>query len=220
MSHGLTFLSSYVFGRYLDIVSYGAEGGSGPRDPENFALSYGPSDMDVRHRFVSSYIWQIPKMEKFSGISGAFINGWSVQGIADLQTGSPFSVNSSENTAANGVGGDTADLVSGQKISVSHKSIRGYFNTHAFQNAAPATYGDTGRNFMYGPSLVNFDTSFFKQIPLSERLGKMEFRAELFNTFNHANFGNPDNTVGDGTFGQILSARDPRFVQFALKWMF
>jgi hypothetical protein len=87
-------------------------------------------------------------------------------------------------------------------------------------NATPNTFGSTGRNFLTGPGLVNFDTSFFKEFPISDRFGKIEFRAELFNTFNHPNFYNPDNTVGDGTFGQLTSARDPRFVQFALKYLF
>jgi hypothetical protein len=63
------------------------------------------------------------------------------------------------------------------------------------------------------------DFSLFKDFQVTEA-SKIEFRSEFFNLFNHANFFNPDYTVGDGTFGQILSARDPRFVQFALKYLF
>jgi Carboxypeptidase regulatory-like domain/TonB-dependent Receptor Plug Domain len=220
MNHGLTFLTSYVFARYLDIISYGAEGGTGPRDPENFALNYGPSDMNVKHRFVGSYIWQIPKFASMHGFTSAALNGWSVQGIADIQTGSPYSINSNQDRAARGVGNDTADLVPGQAASIPNRSRHEYFNTAAFVNAAPNTFGDTGRNFLTGPGLTNFDTSFFKEFPISERFGKVQFRGELFNTFNHPNFKNPDNTVGDGTFGQLTTANDPRFVQFALKYLF
>ena len=68
MKDGLTFLASYVYASYLDIISYGAEGGTGPRDPENFALNYGPSDHNVRHRFAASYIWQFPKVQQFNGV--------------------------------------------------------------------------------------------------------------------------------------------------------
>jgi hypothetical protein len=74
---------------------------------------------------------------------------------------------------------------------------------------------------LYGPGLVNFDVSFFKEFRISERWGKLQFREENFNLFNHPNFGLPDSTVTDGTaFGQIFSANDPRFVQFALKEIF
>ena len=106
---GLTFLASYVYASYLDIVSYGAEGGTGPRDPENFALSYGPSDHNVRHRFVASYIWQFPKVQQFHGVTSAVLNGWSIQGIGTVQTGAPYSINSNQDTAARAIGNDTAD---------------------------------------------------------------------------------------------------------------
>jgi hypothetical protein len=77
----------------------------------------------------------------------------------------------------------------------------------------------TGRNLLNGPSLVNVDMSLFKEFQVHDH-GKVQFRSELFNLFNHPNFYNPDNTVGDGTFGQILSARDGRITQFALKYLF
>jgi hypothetical protein len=220
MKKGLTFLASYVFAKYLDIISYGAEGGTGPRDPENFSLNYGPSDMNVKHRFVASYIWQFPKAQMFHGISNAILNGWSIQGIVTVQTGAPYSINSNQDRAARGIGNDTADLVANESPSISNRSRREYFNTAAFVNAAPNTFGSSGRNFLTGPGLANFDTSFFKEFPISERFGKIEFRSEFFNTFNHPNFYNPDNTVGDGTFGQLTSSRDPRFIQFALKYLF
>jgi hypothetical protein len=72
---------------------------------------------------------------------------------------------------------------------------------------------------LFGPSRVDFDFSLFKEFPIREA-GKVQFRSEFFNLFNHPNFQNPDNTVGDGTFGQILSASDGRIAQFALKYLF
>jgi hypothetical protein len=89
---GSTFLASYVFGKYLDIISYGQAGGLGPRDPENFALSYGPSDNDVRQRFVASYIWVFSEVERFNGAVNGIFNNRQVQGIIDPQTGTPYSV--------------------------------------------------------------------------------------------------------------------------------
>jgi hypothetical protein len=223
--HGIEFLGSYVWGRYLDIESYGAEGGTGPRDPYNLGLSYGPSDNDVRHRFVISYIWQVPKMKRFSGASSALLNGWQVQGITTIQSGSPFTVSSGVDTALTGIGGETADLVAGQRPTLAHTSkaqeISEWFNTSAFQVAAWGTYGQSARNMLYGPGIVNFDFSLFKEFMISERWGRIQFRNEYFNLFNHANFYNPDSNLADGSaFGQIFNARDPRFIQFALKWVF
>ena len=224
-SHGLEFLGSYVYGKYLDIESFGAEGGTGPRDPYNLALSYGPSDNDVRHRFVISYIWQIPKMTRFTGLSSALLNNWQVQGIITVQSGSPFTLASGVDTALTGIGGETADLVAGQSPTISHGSkaqeISEWFNTAAFIRAAWGTYGTSARNLLYGPGLVNFDFSLVKEFPISERWGQIQFRNEYFNLFNHANLLNPDGNVQDGSsFGQIFNARDPRFIQFALKWIF
>lgn len=217
--HGFSILASYVFAKYLDIVSYTAEGGNGPRDPENFALNYGPSDNDVRHRFTASYIYQLPKWGAAHGLVAGVVNGWQNQGIITAQTGAPYSINSGLDTAAAGVGGEFADLVPGQSVKPANRSLSSYFNPAAFTNAAPGTVGNTRRNFLNGPSLVNVDLSLFKEFQVFEH-GKVQFRSELFNLFNHPNFYNPDNTVGDGTFGRVQSARDPRIAQFALKYLF
>jgi hypothetical protein len=222
--NGFSLLASYVWANYLDVVSYTAEGGNGPRDPTDFRLSYGPSDNNVRNRFAGSYIYQFPKFQSLHGIGSILLNDWQNQSIITIQTGSPYSINSSLDTAATGVGGETADLTGVAALPPGGRSNSAYFNTAAFQNAAGGTFGETGRNFLTGPSLINFDFSLFKEFPVWEH-GKVQFRGELFNLFNHPNFNNPDNTVGDGTFGQITSARSlgtgaPRVAQFALKYLF
>jgi hypothetical protein len=143
-----------------------------------------------------------------------------------MQTGFPFTVYSGPDTSLTGIGSETADPVAGVSPNLSSgrshsKRVAEYFNTAAFQVAQWGTYGSVGRNSLYGPGLVNFDVSFFKEFRISERWGKLQFREENFNLFNHPNFGLPDSTVTDGTaFGQIFSANDPRFVQFALKEIF
>ena len=216
---GFSLLASYVWAKYLDIVSYTAEGGNGPRNPENFAQSYGPSDNDVRHRFAASYIYALPKLQTSHSLVSGVVNGWQNQGIITAQTGAPYSINSQTDSAAAGVGSVLADAVPGVRSSISNKGVNGYFNTAAFTSAAPGTVGSTGRNLLNGPSLVNVDTSLFKDFNVFEH-GKIQFRAELFNLFNHPNFYNPDNTVGDGSFGQLTSVRDARIAQFALKYLF
>ena len=221
--HGLTFSTSYVYGKYLDVVSQGAEGQNGPRDPTNFGLSYGPSDNDVKHRFVASYIWQIPQMHGLHGAASGVLNHWELQGITIAQSGTPFTILSNTDTSLTGIGSDTAAPVSGVAPNVGHYSYSGsslfFLNPSAYQNAPFGTYGVLGRNSFYGPKYVNFDFSLFKEFPISERAGKVQFRSEFFNLFNHPNFFNPNSTVGSA-LGQITGAHDPRFIQFALKWLF
>lgn len=218
-SNGFSLMASYVFGKYLDIISYGAEGGLGPRDPTNFRLNYGPSDSDVRHRVTASYIYQIPRWTSAHGLLSGIVNDWQNQGIIDVQTGHPYTINSSNDTAATGIGGDFADFVPGVSVSPAHRGVLSYFNPAAFREAANDTFGNTSRNFLFGPSLTNVNFSLFKDFPIRE-YGKIEFRSEFFNLFNHPNFNNPDSTVGDGTFGQLTSAQDGRITQFALKYLF
>jgi hypothetical protein len=225
-SRGLTLLGSYVWSKTLDVESFGAEGGSGPRDPLNLYLNYGLSDMDVPQRFEISYIWQIPKISRFSGATDRVLNGWQVNGITTIQTGTPFTISTGIDTALYGVGGDHADQVPGVSPFLSTgrpdgQKIQEYFNTAAFREPADATFGTVGRNTMIGPGIINFDFSLFKDFLISERWGRFQFRSEFFNLFNTPNFFNPDGSITDGSaFGQIFSARDPRFVQFALKWIF
>jgi len=218
-SNGFSLMASYVFGKYLDIVSYGAEGGLGPRDPLNFRSNYGPSDNDVRNRVTSSYIYQLPKLKDAHGLLAAVINDWQNQGVLIAQTGSPYTVYSNGDTGATGIGGDFADRVSGVSTSPAHRGVASYFNPAAFTQAKAGTYGTASRGSLYGPSRVNMDFSLFKEFPIHE-LGKVQFRSEFFNLFNHPNFSNPSNNVANGNEGALTSASDGRVAQFALKLLF
>jgi hypothetical protein len=225
-THGLTFLSSYVWGKTLDIGSVAGEGGEGPRDPYNLNLDKGPSQFDIRNRFVSSFIWQVPRMKFNNWVFSGLLNGWEFNGAVTMQSGFPFTIHSGPDTSLTGIGSETADPVPGVSPNLSSgrshsQRVAQYFNTAAFQVAPYTTYGLVGRNSLYGPGLVNFDVSVFKEFRISERLGKLQFREENFNLFNHPNFGLPDSTVTDGAaFGQIFGANNPRFIQFALKQIF
>lgn len=218
-SQGFSLLASYVYAKYLDIVPYGAEGGLGPRDPTDFRLNYGPSDNNVHQRFTASYIYALPKLKSAHGLLGGVVNDWQNQGVLIAQTGVPYTITSNTDTAATGIGGEFADFVSGETVTPSHRGVTEYFNPAAFTNAAPGTYGNTSRNFLTGPARVDLDFSLFKEFPIHEH-GKLQFRTEFFNLFNHPNFGTPDSNVGDGSFGQLTSAADGRILQFALKYIF
>lgn len=225
-SHGLTLLGSYVWSKYLDIFSFEGEGSTGPRIPYDFGADYGPSDNDVPHHFVVSYIWQLPKAKSLHGFAGQVVNGWQINGITTFNSGTPFSCKSGEDRSLTAIGSDNCDFVPG--VSPTEPSgrptsevITAYFNPAAFQQPAPGTFGDVSRNHLRGPGIKNFDFAIFKDFPISERLGKIQFRNEYFNFFNNVNFYNPNNYLTSGpAFGTITGARDPRFIQFAFKWIF
>lgn len=225
-SHGLTLLGSYVWAKYMDIFSFEGEGNSGPRIPFDFAADYGPSDNDVTHRFVVSYIWQVPKISRFSnGIAGQVVNGWQFNGIATIQSGTPFTVFSGPDTSLTAIGKDHPDEVPGQSPKLDtgrprDQLINQYFNTAAFKITPDGSFGNVGRNTLRGPGIVNFDFAVFKDFQLSERFGKIQFRNEYFNIFNNVNFFNPGSSVTAANFGKISGTREPRFIQFALKWIF
>ncbi|MGA7859624.1 MAG: carboxypeptidase regulatory-like domain-containing protein, partial [Terracidiphilus sp.] len=168
-ANGFSLLGSYVWSKYLDIVSYGAEGGLGPRNPLDFRQNYGPSDSDVRHRITSSYIYQLPKLQSAHGIVAGLVNDWQNQGVLIAQTGSPYTIGSYSDTGATGIGGDFADLVPGQSLSSPHRGVKEYFNTAAFTEAADGTYGTSSRGALAGPSRVNMDFSLFKEFPIHEK---------------------------------------------------
>jgi len=97
--------------------------------------------------------------------------------------------------------------------------IQEYFNPAVFMPNADGTFGNTGRNILRGPGFFNTDFGIVKDTKITERTS-LQFRAEFFNFFNNVNFGQPDNSVADSTFGQIFSAGSPRILQFALKLIF
>ena len=97
--------------------------------------------------------------------------------------------------------------------------IERYFNGAAFALPPAGTFGNTGRNLLIGPGSHNLDSSVFRMIPLGERV-RMHFRAEFFNTLNHANLGNPVSSVSAVNIGRIQSTSAPRILQFGLRVQF
>src|SRR6185503_16316197 len=184
------------------------------------------SDYDRRHRFVTSFVYDLPK-------------GFQVNGIFTLQTGTPFSIVDSPNLAiiqrANFAAGAQNFLTTGDIES----RLNQYFNTSAFVLSRPILggqnlgtpnnptfdrdnpFGNTPRNLLYGPGQKNLDLSLVRFIPLEEKL-RAELRAEFFNLFNWINFANPNSNIAvPATFGRITTTSSgPRVIQFAIKVSF
>ena len=250
VTHGLQFQFSYTYSHALDDASSASLGSTNNgdfRDQRFPRMEYGNSDFDVRHRFVASYVYDLPlgHGKRFGGNLTGFrnqvIGNWQVAGIVTASTGNYFTVSDattgSLTFATVDCGGTVAfnctrpDVIAnpnGHPCPVAGQVT--LFNTCAFAtDTVVGTYGNEARNQVKGPGLQNWDISIFKYFPIREEM-RAEFRAEFFNVWNHYNplfnhtgaISEEPTPVEFGTpqFGQAISARDPRFVQFALKFYF
>jgi len=215
---GFSLLANYTWGKTMDDFGWD--------NPLSRSFNRGLSDDDITHTFKFSGIWQIPRLQ-LNGAADKMINGWEVTSLLTWRNGFPFGIYSGLDNSFSGNGSDHADFI-GTSLSQAQLSsgrshgqqIQEWFNTALFVPNAVGTFGTTAKNIIRGPRLFNTDLGVLKNIPVRERLS-LQFRAEFFNIFNNVNFDYPDNTVTDGTFGQITStASDPRILQFALKLSF
>jgi Carboxypeptidase regulatory-like domain/TonB dependent receptor len=228
--HGLQFTAAYTFSKSFDEAS----SFEGILNPINPALSRSLSTFDARHRIVLSYYWELPK-SRFSGVGGQIMNGWAISGITTFQTGFPIRIISSADNELMysfdfELPGQPDQLKSFKTTKPQSTCFSGlcnyYFDPSTFTEDTtidPSLFGRIGnapRTICCGPHISNTDFALLKTFKISETK-RVDFRAELFNIFNHTQFYNPDGNSSDGTqFGQVTQARDPRLVQFALKLFF
>ncbi len=226
-SHGLQFQASYTWSKTLD----NASSFESALNPLNFNATYGPSAYDARNRFVFNYVWDLP-VPKFEGFKGKALNGWEMTGIISFQSGFPIRITSQDDveqldsTFLFEAPGEP-NLVAPFKRTDIRKTGGFAFDPSIFDNdptaGGPAlgTIGNSPRTICCGPGINNWDVSFNKNTLITERLG-MEFRADFFNVWNHAQFYSVDGDVTNqgSTFGQVQHVRDPRLIQLALKFRF
>jgi hypothetical protein len=251
LSRGLQVQASYTFSKSIDNAS-GQGGGSGTNglinpgaaletnaivgDQLNDRANRGVSDFDRTHRFVLSYLWDVPKPAFIDHSTAArwLFSDWQIAGIVTAMSGLPIDiVDSNAGTFYFGVGGGSArpNWVPGQ-TATGNIPAGYFFNPLAFARAvvlanqlipssngtatAGATgtdFGNVGRNVLRGPRQTNVDFSVIKRFPISESRN-IEFRAEFFNLFNHVNFANPIsnlNAIAATSFnptGQIINPGD------------
>jgi hypothetical protein len=218
LARGWQFNTSYTWSKSIDNNSLNSQGTivQNSYDLEN---SRGLSDFDARHRFVFSTLYELP----FHG--NQLVDGWQLGSIVQSQTGNPVTIITSI-SAFNGVANTLRPDVTGP-VTYPHTVDR-WFDTSVFINpTSPTThFGSAGRNTVTGPGFNNTDFSIIKNTRITETT-RMQFRAEFFDLFNHANFGQPNRTVGSSTFGKITNTRfgtgdsgSSRQIQFALKFLF
>jgi hypothetical protein len=222
-SQGVTVSANYTWAKTLDYHSVNGFGGSrGINNPFNFFFSRGNSDLTRTHRFVNSFVWDLPGLEKPA--ANAILGNWRFSGIVTLQSGRPFNINASNNPVA-GAGTARTDLI-GEGYPVldpdrpKGEKLAKYFDTTRFVNPAPNTYGTLGRNSLFGPGYANVDLSVAKAwvLPFLGDQGRFEYRFEAFNLFNATHLANPVTGLTNPNYGKIISTDgDPRILQMALK---
>jgi len=214
LARGVQFNASYTWSKSLDYNSLSLQGVV-VQNSYDLRGDRGLSDFDARHRVVVSALWELPFR------NNQFVAGWQFAAIVQAQSGNPVNIVTS-NSTVNGVANTLRPDVTGP-VDI-FGNVERWFDTSAFTPVAG--FGSLGRNVLIGPGFSNTDFSIIKNTQIGERM-RVQFRAEFFDLFNHANFGQPGNLVGTPAFGRITNTRFPtgesgssRQVQFALKLIF
>lgn len=223
-SKGLSFLTNYTWSHGIENTSHWF-GGTFHQDERNLNADRANSGNDVRHRWVASWLYELPFGRgkayggNASGVANAFVGGWQIGGLTVIQSGSPYTVT--------GGGGRPNRTCDGR---LSNRTVEKWFDDTCFPLPAQVPdlvrggfftpFGNAGSNILPGPGLLNFDLSAFKSVYVGEET-RFEFRAEFFNAFNHPQFLNPSSGVpSPGVAGRIFNARESRQIQMVLKFIF
>lgn len=240
LSQGFTVLANYTWSRAMDNLPFNQSvTGPGPNAsgtaypwyfPKADALDYGRADFDRTHRFVISYVWQLPQLRGSETAVREILGGWQVTGLFQAQTGLPLTVTAGQDRSLTGLGVDRAVVVGpslGPGACGSSAPCVNYLNPSSFQlppTAATASpyilsFGNFGKGAISGPGAMTWDVGVFRGFTFHERFN-IQLRGEFFNVLNRANFNNPTTTVSSGGFGSITGSGDPRIGQLALKFQF
>jgi hypothetical protein len=238
LSHGLQIEGSYAWAKDIDT-------GSSPTADDQFRNSISTllwfctkcrralSDTDLRHALSVNYDWNVPTPASFAALAKTILGNWEAGGILTAQTGSPFTVLVSGDPLGEGNTDpfQYPDRIKGPgcETAVNPGNVNEYVKLQCFTAPNPANrLGNSTRNSLTGPSLVNLDFSLFKNIPMTKisESFKAQFRMEFFNVLNHPSFKsptinltilNPDGSTVPFAGALTLTSTSTRQIQFALK---
>jgi hypothetical protein len=214
--HGYSILANYTWSTNIDDLS--------TANPFNRAISRGRTGFDVPHNFKFSNLWDIPNAP-VSGVAAKILHGWQLNAILVKQSGFPYTVTSGVDNSFSGVGSDRADYIGGNAELSGDRpkqdKLLQWFDTTRFTANAVGTFGNSGRSILRGPGFFNTDMGILKSTKITERVN-VQFRAEFFNVFNHANFRLPTSNISSAQRGRITAVIDEnqRIVQLGLKLRF
>ena len=227
LHNGLSVLGGYTLSKSRD-------NGSGirtlpgdtlfPQDSFCLECEWGLSIFDVRHRFVSSILYELPfgagKRHLTSGIGGALLGGWQLSTIISVSSGFPRNVTVGTDRSNTG-GGQDRPNATGQEVELprGERTVQRWFNTGAFVVQPAGTWGDVGRNTVTGPGITSVDASIIRNFRI--RSNTLQFRLEAFNALNHPIWNDPNTTLTSPNYGTITTTRKPmRELQLGLKFVF
>ena len=224
-SHGLSLLVNYTFSKNLsdapDFRSAMFESAI-PQNNNNLAAEKGPA-CDIRNRFVLSAVYDLHSWNK-TVWTQRLTRDWQLSTIYQAQSGFPFTVSVFGDTANTGtVLGENpvrANYNGAPVFTPDTNNAGAWFNTAAFSAPAPYTFGNLGRNTVYGPGMKTADIALVRNIAVSET-ARLQFRVEAFNALNKVNLGTPNRFVNTAQFGTITESQTPgREIQIGARLTF
>jgi len=227
LDQGLSLLVGYT-------LSKSEDNGSGirvlngdalfPQNSNCFECEWGPSIFDVRHRFVTSMLYELPfgrgKPFLKDGVGGAIFGDWQISAIVNKSSGFPRDPAAGTDVPNTGAQTYRPNLVSGQDPNDGAKTPQQWFNTAAFAVPAAFTYGNAGRNIVLGPGIFTTDASLIRNVFFGGTKS-LQLRLEAFNLFNTPVWGDPVMAMSSPLYGQINTTRTPmRELQLGIKFAF
>ncbi len=224
--HGLSGRMNYTLGHAMDNMSDARN--TLPMDSTDLDRDWGNSSFDIRHVFTAGFTYSLPAS------ASRWKDGWQLNTIATLQTGTPFNITTGTDNSGTGERQDRPNLVGDPFANVTQPTsgtAERWFNPAAFEVPPRGTYGNLARNQFYGPSFRTLDVSVFKTTKLAGGTS-VQLRCEVFNLFNTNNWNNPGVNMSSSTsFGLMTNTRngsgapgigagEPRNVQLAAKILF
>ncbi len=223
---------SWTWSKAMDYVDSDTGGVSSLIDPK--VWNYGKAGFDRTHALNVYWIWDVPRA---SGVwknifSRKVLDDWQLSGIATFQSGSPSGIGlgfvASTDITGSPTDGARVVVLENPVLPKSRRTFSRFFNTNAFRPPAVGTFGNAPKDVFRGPGINNWDISLFKNIPVGSERRKLQFRAELYNAFNHTQFSGVDTGTRfdaqgrqvNARFGEFTSARAARRIQLALRFTF
>ena len=229
LSHGLSVLGNYTWSHCLDLGEGGQDIGNSYQNPLNQKAEYGNCGQDRRQLLNVSLVVQMPKLS--NPWMERILGGWNTSQIFTAASGSPFNETDGSDVSLSGVGADRPNVV-GNPLQAGPVAAnptcnaptvigteRAYFNPCAFMLQPTGTFGNEGRNVLFGPGHYNLDTAIWRSFRIREKY-RLDFRGEAFNILNHAWWSNPSASLSSTSGLITTAANSPRILQVAMKLVF
>lgn len=237
MKSGGTILVSYTISKMIttgdidSLTGWLESGGQGGiQDWNNRKNSRSLSSFDVPQRLVVSYALDLPVghgkhfLPGAKGVGGTLISGWGIDGFTTWQRGFPLNFSTTGGTQGHNLGMRPNKTGTGQLSGSVESRLNEYFDTTVFSVPPNFTFGNESRTdpVLRAPGIFDTDFSIYKNTHFGPgEATNLQFRTEFFNLFNKPQFGPPNRTVGDSSFGIINSTvNDPRLIEFSLRLSF